>query len=62
MQTSTNGGSADLVLVEGAGGLNVRFSDEPPWTVADLAGRDRPSLSDVGRALLHREGGGQWAA
>jgi dethiobiotin synthetase len=28
----------DLVLVEGAGGLNVRFSDEPPWTVADLAG------------------------
>lgn len=28
----------DLVLVEGAGGLNVRFADDPEWTVADLAG------------------------
>lgn len=27
----------DLVVVEGAGGLNVRFSDEPLWTLADLA-------------------------
>lgn len=28
----------DLVLVEGAGGLNVRFADDPEWTIADLAG------------------------
>jgi dethiobiotin synthetase len=27
----------DVVVVEGAGGLNVRFSDEPQWTLADLA-------------------------
>jgi dethiobiotin synthetase len=27
----------DLVVVEGAGGLAVRFSDDPVWTLADLA-------------------------
>lgn len=27
----------DLVVVEGAGGLNVRFSEAPVWTIADLA-------------------------
>jgi dethiobiotin synthetase len=27
----------DLVLVEGAGGVAVRFSDDPVWTIADLA-------------------------
>ncbi|MDA8434655.1 MAG: ATP-binding protein, partial [Actinomycetales bacterium] len=32
------------------------------WTVADLAGRDRPTRSDVGSALLHRDGGSAWAA
>jgi magnesium chelatase family protein len=32
------------------------------WTVADLAGRDRPTRSDVGAALLHRDGGVAWAA
>lgn len=32
------------------------------WTVADLAGRDRPTRADVGVALLHREGGAAWAA
>ena len=32
------------------------------WTVADLAGRDRPTRSDVGAALLHRDGGSLWAA
>jgi magnesium chelatase family protein len=32
------------------------------WTVADLAGRDRPTRADVGAALLHREGGSAWAA
>ena len=32
------------------------------WTVADLGGRDAPTLADVGRALLHREGGASWAA
>lgn len=29
--------SHDVVVVEGAGGLNVRFSDDPPWTIADVA-------------------------
>lgn len=29
----------DLVLVEGAGGLLVRFDDDPPGTLADVAGR-----------------------
>ena len=32
------------------------------WTIADLAGRDRPSLSDVHAALNHRDGGATWAA
>ncbi|MBI1377772.1 MAG: YifB family Mg chelatase-like AAA ATPase [Frankiales bacterium] len=32
------------------------------WTVADLAGRDRPDRSDVGTALLHRDVGTTWAA
>ena len=32
------------------------------WTVADLAGRDRPTRTDVGAALLHRDGGAAWAA
>jgi magnesium chelatase family protein len=32
------------------------------WTVADLAGRDRPSRSDVGAALAHRDSGSAWAA
>ena len=32
------------------------------WTVADLAGRDRPSRQDVGAALAHREAGAAWAA
>lgn len=27
----------DLVVVEGAGGLNVRFSEDPQWTIADLS-------------------------
>jgi len=32
------------------------------WTVADLAGRDRPSRNDVAAALLHRDAGPAWAA
>jgi magnesium chelatase family protein len=32
------------------------------WTVADLAGRERPTAADVGAALLHRDGGAAWAA
>jgi dethiobiotin synthetase len=32
------GESYDLVLVEGAGGLLVRLCDEPPGTLADVAG------------------------
>jgi dethiobiotin synthetase len=35
----------DLVLVEGAGGLLVRFADDPPATLADVAGLlDAPVL------------------
>ena len=33
------------------------------WTVADLAGRDRPDAADVGEALFFRMGQGEsWAA
>ncbi|HEY7858438.1 MAG TPA: YifB family Mg chelatase-like AAA ATPase [Candidatus Nanopelagicales bacterium] len=32
------------------------------WTVADLAGHDQPSLTDVGTALALREPGTAWAA
>jgi magnesium chelatase family protein len=32
------------------------------WTVADLAGRDRPTRFDVGAALQHRDSGTAWAA
>jgi magnesium chelatase family protein len=32
------------------------------WTIADLVGRDRPSVSDVHSALSHRDGGAAWAA
>lgn len=35
----------DLVLVEGAGGLLVRYGDDPVWTIADLAAAlDAPVL------------------
>jgi dethiobiotin synthetase len=29
--------TSDLIVVEGAGGLLVRYSDDPAWTIADLA-------------------------
>lgn len=32
------------------------------WTVADLAGRDRPTRFDVASALQHRDSGTAWAA
>ena len=32
------------------------------WTVADLAGHDRPTRSDVLAALAHRDGSSSWAA
>lgn len=32
------------------------------WTVADLAGHDQPTLTDVGTALALREPGAAWAA
>ncbi len=47
------------------GAVSARGADRVvrvAWTVADLAGRDRPSLADVGTALLHRDGGSLWAA
>ena len=49
--------SRGLVSARGADRL-VRVA----WTVADLAGRDRPVRADVGTALLHRDGGAGWAA
>jgi len=42
----------DLVIVEGAGGLLVRYSNDPLWTIADLAAAlDAPVLLVVGPAL-----------
>ena len=49
--------SGGLVSARGADRI-VRVA----WTVADLAGRDRPTSSDVIAALLHRDGGSAWAA
>lgn len=49
--------SRGLVSARGADRI-VRVA----WTVADLAGRDRPTRSDVGTALLHRDGGAAWVA
>ncbi len=49
--------SRGLVSARGADRI-VRVA----WTVADLAGRDRPNRSDVFTALLHRDGGASWAA
>jgi magnesium chelatase family protein len=47
------------------GAVSARGADRVvrvAWTVADLAGRDRPTKFDVGTALVHRDGGGSWAA
>jgi magnesium chelatase family protein len=57
--------AAPLDAALSRGQLSARGADRivrVAWTVADLAGRDRPTLADVGRALLHREGGAVWAA
>jgi magnesium chelatase family protein len=57
--------AAPLDAAVSRGQVSARGADRVvrvAWTVADLAGRDRPDLADVGRALLHREGGAQWAA
>ena len=34
---SIQGLTSDFIVVEGAGGLLVKYSDEPVWTIADLA-------------------------
>ena len=47
------------------GAVSARGADRVvrvAWTVADLAGRDRPTRFDVGTALVHRDGGVSWAA
>jgi magnesium chelatase family protein len=49
--------SRGLVSARGADRI-VRVA----WTVADLGGRDRPTLADVGTALNHRDAGAAWAA
>jgi magnesium chelatase family protein len=57
--------AAPLHTALARGQISARGADRVvrvAWTVADLAGRDRPTLADVGSALLHREGGGTWAA
>lgn len=48
---STNVGDEELVLVEGAGGLLVRF-DHAGWTIADLAARLRASVVVVADPAL----------
>jgi magnesium chelatase family protein len=53
----------DLALSRGL--VSARGADRVvrvAWTVADLAGRDRPDRADVGAALLHRDAGPGWAA
>jgi magnesium chelatase family protein len=54
--------------LEGAisrGDVSARGADRVvrvAWTLADLAGRDRPGVTDVHLALCHRDGGATWAA
>jgi magnesium chelatase family protein len=53
----------DAALVRGL--VSARGADRivrVAWTVADLAGRERPSRSDVAMALQHRDNGTAWAA
>ena len=53
----------DLALSRGL--VSARGADRVvrvAWTVADLAGRDRPTRNDVAAALLHRDAGPAWAA
>ena len=53
----------DLALSRGL--VSARGADRVvrvAWTVADLARHDRPTLADVGSALLHRDAGTAWAA
>jgi len=54
-----------LVARVSGGVVSARGADRivrVAWTVADLAGRDRPTRVDVGTALHHRDGGAVWAA
>ena len=47
----------DTALQRGA--LTLRGYDRTlrvAWTLADLGGRDRPALEDIGRALFLRKG------
>ena len=47
------------------GSVSARGADRVvrvAWTLADLAGRDRPSRADVGGALIYRDAGLSWAA
>jgi magnesium chelatase family protein len=53
----------DAALLRGT--VSARGADRivrVAWTVADLAGRNRPDRSDVAAALQHRDGGTAWAA
>jgi magnesium chelatase family protein len=53
----------DTALIRGL--VSARGADRivrVAWTVADLAGRDRPTRFDVGAALQHRDSGTAWAA
>ncbi len=57
--------AAPLDAAVSRGAVSARGADRVvrvAWTVADLAGRDRPSAADVSTALVHREGGASWAA
>lgn len=53
------------LLTRDIAGLSARGIDRVlrmAWTVADLAGRDRPGVADVAAALAFREGSGSWQA
>lgn len=54
---------AQALLARDVTGMSARGADRVlrvAWTVADLRGHDRPDVSDVAAALMHRDGNGSW--
>jgi magnesium chelatase family protein len=54
---------AQTLLARDVTGMSARGADRVlrvAWTIADLRGHDKPTVSDVAAALMHRDGNGSW--